>query len=300
MEIHQLQYVVELAKQRNFTRAADEICVTQSTLSHQIAKLEDELDIKLFDRNSRIVFPTEAGEEFIHHAREVLATLEVARQSVLAYRKLLKGTLRIGVIASLGSIDYANMLAKFHQEHQGLNFEIVQEGTYSLLEKIRARELDVAFVAVGPQEEDEDIAFYHLAYDDYVLAVPPGHVFAERDSIDLVEAAEEKFIFQPTSDRMHYTCMEACAQAGFKPQIVCQSNHAPTCLALISAGMGIGFFPREKISGQKLAVTIVKLKQPVQKNIVLAVGRNFSLSPAVVTFNRFVMNWVQGLGSGEE
>ena len=295
MEIHQLQYVVEVAKQRNFTRAADEICVTQSTLSHQIAKLEDELDIKLFDRNSRIVFPTEAGEEFINHAKAVLATLEVAKQSVLAYRKLLKGTLRIGVIASLGTIDYANMLAQFHKEHQGLNFEIVQDGTYSLLEKIRARELDVAFAAVASQEADEDVAFYHLAYDDYVLAVPPGHAFAGREYINLSEAAEERFIFQPSSDRMHYTCMEACAEAGFKPQIVCQSNHSPTCLALISAGMGIGFFPREKISGQKLAIAVVKLKQPVQKNIVLAVGKHFSLSPAVVAFNRFVIDWVQAL-----
>lgn len=295
MEIHQLQYVVEVAKQRNFTRAADEICVTQSTLSHQIAKLEDELGIKLFDRNSRTVFPTEAGEEFINHAKAVLANLEVARQSVLAYRKLLKGTLRIGVIASLGKIDYANMLAQFHKEHPGLNFEIVQEGTYSLLEKIRARELDIAFAAVAVQEEDEDIAFHHLAYDDYVLAVGPSHQFAGREYIELAEAAEERFIFHPASDRMHYTCMEACAKAGFKPQIVCQSNHSPTCLALISAGMGIGFFPHEKISGQKIDVAVVKLKQPVQKNIVLAIAKHYPLSPAVVTFNQFVIDWVQAL-----
>lgn len=295
MEIHQLQYVVEVAKQRNFTRAADEICVTQSTLSHQIAKLEDELGIKLFDRNSRTVYPTEAGEEFINHAKTVLANLEIARQSIQTYIELLKGTLRIGVIASLGKIDYANMLAKFHKEHQGLNFEIVQEGTYSLLEKIRARELDVAFVAVAPQEEDEDIAFYHLAYDDYVLAVPPGHLFAGREYIELAEAAKERFIFHPASDRMHYTCMEACAQAGFKPQIVCQSNHSPTCLALISAGMGIGFFPLEKVTGHNFNIAVVKLKQPVQKNIVLAIAKHVSLSPAVVAFNRFVLNWVQAL-----
>lgn len=295
MEIHQLQYVIELAKQRNFTRAADAICVSQSTLSHQIAKLEDELGIKLFDRNSRTVDLTQAGTEFITHVNLLLNNLENAKQSVQAYVGLLKGTLHIGIIASLGRIDYAGMLASFYRNHPGLRFEITQAGTYDLLDKLSKGEIEIAFVALPPSPEYEDIEFKHLAYDEYVLAVPPHHPFAGREVIELAEAAHEQFIFHPASDRMYYTCIEACAQAGFKPNIVCQSSHSPTCLSLINAGMGIGFFPQEKLKGQSFDFAVVKLKQPVQKDIALAVAKGASLAPAAATFYKFVLQWVNTL-----
>lgn len=295
MEIHQLQYVVEVAKQRNFTRAADEICVSQSTLSHQIAKLEDELGIKLFERKARTVELTEAGEEFIAHAKEVLNHLETARQSVQDYIGLLKGTLRIGVIASTGRINYVGMLATFHKQHPGLHYQIIQSGSYDLLDKLSAGELDVAIVILPAANEYEDIEFHHLAYDHYVLAVPPNHPFAGREQVDLAEAANEQFIFHQTSERMYYICMEACARAGFKPSIVCQSSHSPTCMSLISAGLGIGFFPTEKIEGQSFEMAIVKIKQPIVKDVALAIRKHALNPPAVVKFTRFVLQWVKNL-----
>ena len=297
MEIHQLQYIVEVDKQRSFTKAADEMFVSQSTLSHQIAKLENELGVKLFDRNSRTVYPTQIGEEFINHAKQILANLEVAKQNIQSHIGLLKGTLRIGVIASLGKIDYAGMLANFHRKHPGLNYEIVQSGTYNLLDKLKAGEIDVSFITLLPLPECDDLQFHYLAYDEYVLAVPPGHPFAGRDYIELAEAADEKFIFHPSSERMYHICMEACAQAGFKPNIVCQGNHSPTCLSLISAGMGIGFFPYEKIEAQKFEIGVVKLKEPVRKDIALVIGKYTSMTPAVTIFCRFVLHWADQLRS---
>lgn len=290
-----MQYVVEVAKQRNFTRAADEVCVSQSTLSHQIAKLEDELGIKLFERKARTVYPTEAGEEFIHHAKLVLSHLENARQSIQAYLGLLKGTLHIGVIAASGRVNYVGMLAAFHKQHPGLHYQIVQSGSYDLLDKLSAGELDVAIAVRPSQHEYEDIEFHHLAFDEYVLATPLNHPFAQRKCIDLREAADEKFIFHQSSDRMYFTCMEACAKAGFKPDIVCQSSHSPTCISLISAGMGIGFFPSEKLEGQHFDMGVVKLQQPIVKEIILAIRKGASQPPAVKQFIRFILQWVKDL-----
>ena len=126
MEIHQLQYVVAVAEALNFTRAADKVNVSQSTLSHQIAKLEDELGLKLFERSSRSVQATQAGADFVRRARLMLADMEAAQQSMDAFRGLLKGTLRIGTIASTGAIDFASLLAHFHQRHPSLNFAVTQ------------------------------------------------------------------------------------------------------------------------------------------------------------------------------
>ena len=94
---------------------------------------------------------------------------------------------------------------------------------------------------------------------------------------------------------MFSICMEACINAGFKPNIVCESNHTPTCLALISAGMGIGFFPREKLENEKFATVIVPLKQALKKDIVMAVNKDAAFSPVAAKFNRFVVHWVGAL-----
>ena len=295
MELHQLQYVVEVANQKNFTRAADKINVSQSTLSHQIGKLEDELGVKLFDRNSRTVGLTQVGEDFINQAKILLDNLEKSKQIVQEYKGLLKGTLRIGAIASLGRIDFANLMTEFCRQYPDVKLEIVQAGTYGLLEKLASKSIDIAFVILPADDQYRDISFRHLAYDEFILALPPSHRLAGKPTIDLAEVAEEKFIFHPATDRMFFLCMEACVSAGFHPNIVCESNHSPTCLSLISAGMGIGFFPLEKIENTKIDLAIARLSEPLKKDIVLAARKEGGLSPVAARFHNFVLQWIDSL-----
>jgi DNA-binding transcriptional LysR family regulator len=295
MELHQLQYVVEVANQKNFTRAADKINVSQSTLSQQIGKLEDELGVKLFDRNSRTVGLTQVGEDFVNQAKILLDNLEKSKQIVQEYKGLLKGTLRIGAIASLGRIDFANLMTEFCRQYPDVKLEIVQAGTYGLLEKLVSKSIDVAFVILPADDQYRDIAFRHLTYDEFILALPPSHRLAGKPTIDLAEVAEEKFIFHPATDRMFFLCMEACVSAGFHPNIVCESNHSPTCLSLISAGMGIGFFPLEKIENTKIDLAIARLSEPLKKDIVLAVRKEGGLSPVAARFHNFVLQWIDSL-----
>ena len=295
MELHQLQYVVEVANQKNFTRAADKINVSQSTLSQQIGKLEDELGVKLFDRNSRTVGLTQVGEDFINQAKILLDNLEKSKQIVQEYKGLLKGTLRIGAIASLGRIDFANLMTEFCRQYPDVKLEIVQAGTYGLLEKLASKSIDIAFVILPADDQYRDISFRHLAYDEFILALPPSHRLAGNPTIDLAEVAEEKFIFHPATDRMFFLCMEACVSAGFHPNIVCESNHSPTCLSLISAGMGIGFFPLEKIENTKIDLAIARLSEPLKKDIVLAVRKEGELSPVAARFHNFVLQWIDSL-----
>lgn len=295
MELHQLQYVVEVANQKNFTRAADKINVSQSTLSQQIGKLEDELGVKLFDRNSRTVGLTQVGEDFINQAKILLDNLEKSKQIVQEYKGLLKGTLRVGVIASLGRIDFANLMTEFCRQYPDVKLEIVQAGTYGLLEKLASKVIDVAFVILPADDQYRDISFRHLAYDEFILALPPSHRLAGQPTIDLAEVAEEKFIFHPATDRMFFLCMEACGKAGFHPNIVCESNHSPTCLSLISAGMGIGFFPLEKIENTKIDLAIARLSEPLKKDIVLAARKEGGLSPVATRFHNFVLQWIDSM-----
>jgi LysR family transcriptional activator of glutamate synthase operon len=146
---------------------------------------------------SRTVRLTQGGEDFLGHVNLLLSNLENAKQCIQTYRGLLTGTLKIGMIAALGSLDYANMVADFYTQHPGIKFEFVQAGTYALLDKLSNREIEIAFVVRPEEHEYKDIQFRHLVYDDYVLALPMNHRLAGRTSVDLAEIADERFIFHP-------------------------------------------------------------------------------------------------------
>ena len=298
MEFHQLQYVVAVAEERNFTRAADKVSVSQSTLSHQVAKLEDELGIKLFERSSRSVNITQAGEDFVRRARLMLTDMVATQQSMEAFRGLLKGTLRIGTIASTGSIEVATLLAHFHQRHPNLSFAVTQAGTYDLLKRLHAGELDIALVTRPSDNAYEEIDFTPLAGDHYVLVVPPNHPLAGRETIDLAEASDEPFVFYSAAGSLYYTCMEACAAAGFRPNIVCYSDHAATRFSLISAGMGVGFFPYAEARRPPFHVAVVQLTQPMKKEIVIAMSSRSRAIPVATAFYQFAQAWARDLGAG--
>lgn len=243
MEIHQLEYVLEVAKQRHFTRAADEINVVQSSLSQQIAKLEDELGVKLFERTTRCVNLTPAGVEFVQHAKRILADLEKAKESMLLYGGMLRGTLHIGVIASLESIDFVNIVTSFRTLYPGMVVNIIQQGSHKLIEMLRMNIVDIAFLTMPVHMEHQDIEFTHLGTDEFVLVTKKEHPFVKRKYIDLIEAENENFVFHHKDESIYHICLVACNNAGFQPKIVCQSSHSPTSLALINAGIGVGFFP---------------------------------------------------------
>lgn len=293
MEIHQLEYIVEVARQKNFTRASYTLNVTQSTLSHQIAKLENELGIEIFIRKARTVELTQVGYAFLQQSISILKNIDTAKQTVLDFKGLLKGTIRIGMIGSLASIDYSNIIADFYKKYPHLHFYIEGSGTFSLLTKLIEQKLDLAFIVTPPKKDFPDIKFHALTTDDYILAVPLHHPLAHRKRVALSALSKEKFIFYPSTDRIHYICLEACLAAGFQPNIICECDHSPTSIALIQAGMGIGFFPRAKMDFMHPHIAPIELEQPFKKDISLAVLKRGEQTPAVKIFLDFVLQWIE-------
>src|ERR1700712_4450037 len=144
MEIRQLRYLVALAEERHFTRAAARASVAQPALSRQIRSLEVELGVPLVDRTSRRVALTEAGERLGARARRVLAEVEAARGEALDLRELLRGRVAIGVSTTPGPVDVAALLAAFHREHPGVELDVGDALSTELARRLRADELDVA------------------------------------------------------------------------------------------------------------------------------------------------------------
>lgn len=294
MEIHQLKYALAVAYTHSFSLAAERCYVSQSTLSQQILKLEKELHIKLFSRNTRSVTLTEAGAEFVQRASGIIQDLDQLEQSMLGYSGLLKGTLSLGAITSLGTIDFSNMVTIFFAIHPNLHLNIIHGGSYELVSALRSRAIDLVFCAIPNVEQYPDINFSVVGQDEYHLVVSNRHPFAKLGTIDLAQAREERFIFHHENQSMCDTCMAACQDAGFVPNIICRNRNSTLTLHLVRAGLGIAFLPAAEIPSYGVdGVTQVRLKTPIRKNIVFGYLNNMEPSNLVTTSIRFFKEWCQ-------
>src|ERR687892_2020261 len=155
MELRQLRYVEAVARHRHFTRAADELHVAQSALSHQIKRLEAELGTELFSRNSRSVIVTEAGEAVAARARAVIAEIDGGRSEIDELNGLIRGRISVGALLPAGEIDVPKLLARFSEAHPGIEVDMREGTAGDMMRYLAEDEVHAAFsmLAVPPPEE---------------------------------------------------------------------------------------------------------------------------------------------------
>ena len=293
MDIQQLLYVVRAAEHMNFSKAAELCHATQSCLSQQIAKLEGELGFKLFDRTTRRVSLTREGEWFVQQARKVIEEFDLLKLPDVAVEEELEGELRIGVIGSMATGEFARMMAGFVSRYPRVRLSLVQAGSMELLRKLRDRSVDLAFVTSQPDVDLAGVRTTVVSSFSYYLAVPLGHRLAQRASVKLEELADEGFVFHDPSLAMYGIFQTACEQAGFTPKIVCTATHTLLRYYMIEAGMGIGFFPYEDfLSFPPNRVSRLRIQPTVEPLLVMAVPEDASLEKrATAAFRQFVQAW---------
>ena len=292
MEIHQLEYVLAVVKYHHFSHAADAICIAQSTLSHQINKLECELGVRLFDRTTRKVSLTSAGKEFITHAAKIIAEIKLANQNMQQHVVLERGEIKIGAIPILGLLGLTTIIASFQKKHPAVHLEIVEDASDRLLETLLSSEINVAFLT-PPQnyEQYEDIQFYPLISDNLVVIVNRDHPIAKKKSIDLTELKDENYICMKLNYGMRRISINACHTAGFEPNIVYETSQVETISSLVGEGMGIALLTsRVAMSVKKPTISIVNLRNAPKRITSLAVPQRDHLSPVVTAFRRFALD----------
>ena len=193
MEIRQIKHFVAVAEERQFTRAARRVHIVQSALSTSIRSLEEELQAMLFLRSTRTVQLTAAGRALYPKARKILEMSEEARDTVAAIQGLERGKLTIGIIQSLTPfVDLASLLGEFRRRYPGVEISLQQASASRLLEGVRTRELDLAFVSWATPWRG--VAGLEIANEPFVVACAPTHVLARRKQVTLAELADETFI----------------------------------------------------------------------------------------------------------
>ncbi len=286
-----MRYVLAVAEFENFSLAAEACHVGQPALSQQIAKLEKELGVILFHRNSRGAVLTEVGRAFVHRAREILQLSEALESEMSTYAGLCRGTLNVGVITSLQCIDFGDLLSGFCSTYPGISINIVQGGTHQLLRQLVDRKLDTAFLNKPVSGMPNGICFSPLGEDTYCLAVPDDHPLAQRNEIDLAELSDAPFIFHQTGQVAAELCRNACREAGFEPNVVCRSSSPTTTLYMVRGGLGVALLPSEEFCARKLdGIVELKLQQTIKKEVGIAWRRDTS-SPLMAAAVKYAEEW---------
>ncbi|MFI0470100.1 LysR family transcriptional regulator [Saccharopolyspora sp. 5N102] len=214
MELRQLTYAIAVAETGSFTRAAHRCFVVQSALSEQIARLESELGIRLFERTSRRVRITPAGEGFLGPAREALAAAERARSEALARSGEVRGNLVIGTITPLTAVDLPDLLATYRERHPKVRVTLRACLVRDVLQQVREHACDIAFADIRPDELPRGLAGRVLAHDDLVAIVPHGHRLAGEAKATPVRLAEEDMVDMPLGSGIRGHNDAAFAAAG--------------------------------------------------------------------------------------
>src|SRR5579875_3617927 len=157
MELAQLRYLVALAEELHFTRAAAREHIAQPALSQQLRRLESEVGLALVERTTRRVALTEAGTLLVARARAVLADVEAAQAELQALRGAFTGRVSIGAMHTMGPVDISAPLAEFHRRHPGVELTVREQSSEELADMVRLDELDLAFLSVTERVESHGL-----------------------------------------------------------------------------------------------------------------------------------------------
>ncbi len=241
MEMHQLRYVVAVARAGNFSRAAEQCHVSQPSLSQQIQKLEDELGERLFDRMKRAVKLTPAGEAFLRRAARILDEADAAKREAAEAKGLLRGTVTLGVLPTIAPYLLPAVVGAFTAKYPGVEIVVQEDTTAQLVKLLHACEIDFA-LASRPLHDDR-LTVRDLFAEELLLALPPGHRLTRQRRVSLADLEGERLIIMKEGHCLGEQVQRFCGRHDWQPQISFRSAQLETIQALVRAGLGISLVP---------------------------------------------------------
>jgi LysR family transcriptional activator of glutamate synthase operon len=290
MELRQLRYLVALADERHFTRAAAREHIAQPALSQQIRRLEDELGLTLVERTTRRVAMTQAGELLVGRARRMLAELDAAHAELASLAGVQTGRLSVGALHTMGPVDLSLLLASFHRSHPGIELTVREQSSEELAEMLHVDEIDLAFLSVTERIQSRGLTLQRLVREEIVAVLPTSHPLAEQPAVRLAELAGEAFISFRKGSRLRELLDWAAAEAGFELRIALESNESRRIRSLVSSALGVAILPRSDATGPGAPVAVTALVEPaLTRDVTLAARTQRHLSPAAIAFRELTL-----------
>jgi LysR family hydrogen peroxide-inducible transcriptional activator len=241
LKLKDLRYLVAVADTRHFGRAAERCFVSQPTLSAQLKKLEDYLGVQLIERQPRRVTLTEAGAEVVARSREMLQASEEVLELARSHRDPLAGRLRVGFIPTIGPYLLPQLAPAARKALPRLTLLLYEYRTESLLEKLRAGELDVGILAL-PVETD-GLEARELFDEPFFVALPREHRLAKRATLRVDDLAEEPLLLLEEGHCLRDQALAVCSRAGAQDDQDFRATSLETLRQMVASGAGVTLLP---------------------------------------------------------
>lgn len=259
MEFRDLQAFVEVARTRNFSRAAERLNATQSAISKAVRRLEVSLGMPLFDRSGTSLRLTDAGDIVQQRGQKLLNDRDSLVTEVNEIAGLTRGVLRLGLPAIGSNILFASAFTVYRKKYPGIDIRLVEDGSSRLEQLLMAGDIDLAASLMPFPEEEFD--WLPVRNEPVVALLPVAHPLAAKPTLALTDLAQEPFILFESGFALNRIIMNACQQNGFEPDVVARSSQISFIIELAAAGLGVAFLPRmipENQAGPHVAVKRVE------------------------------------------
>ena len=285
MELYQLEYFLEAARQRNFTRAAAHLHLAQAALSEQMRKLEDELGAPLFNRGRRETVLTAAGEILRLHAEALLDRADAAKRAVHDLIGLRGGRLAIGAIPSVSACLLPAAITAFRKLHPLVELALFEGTSEAVAHWVESGRVEFGIVQLPTTSGSFDEQ--PLFTEPFVALVPKAHPAAKQRNLSLAKLADEPFVFY--KGRARDTALAACRSAGFEPRIACESSELETIRSLVAAGLGIAILPQLATRNPTPNCVAVRLRgDPVEREVAVLSRSGHTASPSAAVFREML------------
>ncbi|RKP57000.1 LysR family transcriptional regulator [Cohnella endophytica] len=298
MEFRQLLYTIQIASERNFSRAAEKLHIAQPSLSQQLSKLEKELGVLLFKRSTNSVELTYAGSVFVEKAQQIVDMADQLRREMEDIADMRKGRLVVGSLPMTGAHVLPYVLPVFREAYPDIEIVLIEESTRRLEQLTASGGTDVSLLTLPLVEPS--LQYIPLMDEEISLAVPNDHELAGKayanEAIPLSRLRDEPFVLLKKGQGFRMIAHELCKSAGFDPKVVFESGNIETVQSLVAAGMGIAFVPKMMTRGewQGHTPTYLTLENHPARTLVIAYRKGRYLSNAaeafIATFRQTLQN----------
>lgn len=240
--LRQLQYFVAVAEQGSVTRAAQNLSISQSSVTEALKELETDLGVELFERHPRGLTITHNGHQFLRHATKILSTVSDARTSFSGQQSALSGTLNIGVTSLVAGYVLSDLLARYRRACPGVEVSAIEDNGGYLEHLLVGGELDVAVMVISNLRDRMALQAEILETSPYRLWLPMGHPLVSADIISVADIAREPLIML-TVDEIEENTGKLLSALGARPHVAFRTRSVEAVRSLVATGAGVALLP---------------------------------------------------------
>lgn len=242
MNIHHLEYFLEVIRQGSFSKAAAVLYITQPSISKMIQNLEDELGVVLINRSAKPLALTDAGQAVMEQAQQIVTLFQNLAVEIDGVTHLKKGKIRIGIPPIAGSTIFPPLLGKFNKRYPNIQLHLFEFGSKKVELGVYDGSLDVGVVCTHPPKNDI-LEIFSFVEDPLRLIVHPEHHLACKSEVDFTALVNESFVLYSEDFSLYDHIINRCKLAGFHPRIIYNTSQREFMTQMVASNLGIALLP---------------------------------------------------------